>query len=76
MAAAKVTFNFHLFRVGLDSGVAAQFVLDDTEDTVPLGLRPRTSGILLVVATVSLVAISPLDRIAGEYLGAEDVPKM
>ena len=58
-----------------DGGAAAQLVFDDTEDVVLLAGDEDSSGILCVVAAVSLVDIGPLDRAAGECLGAvKDVP--
>src|ERR1700733_12909816 len=43
--------------------------LDDTGDAVLLAGDEDTTGILCVVAAVSLVDIGPLDRTAGEWLG-------
>src|SRR5258705_11018514 len=61
---------------GLDGGTSAQLTLDDTEDAALLAGDEDTTGILRVVAAVSLVDIGPLDRTAGECLGAvNDVPQ-
>lgn len=57
---------------GLDGGAAAQLALDDTEDAALLAGNEDATGILCVVAAVSLVDISPLDRAAGECLGTVD----
>jgi hypothetical protein len=52
-------------------------LLDDTEDTALPAGDEDTTGILRVVAAVSLVDIGPLDRTAGECLGAvNDVPQV
>ena len=60
----------------LDGGAATQLALDDTEDAALLAGDEDATGILCVVATVSLVDIGPLDRTAGERLGAvKDVPQ-
>ncbi|MBB4398913.1 hypothetical protein GGD62_008061 [Bradyrhizobium sp. ERR14] len=50
--------------------VAAQLALDDTEDAALLAGDKDATGILCVVAAVSLVDIGPLDRTAGERFGA------
>jgi len=56
--------------------MAAQLALDDTEDAALLAGDEDATGILCVVAAVSLVDIGPLDRTAGECLGAvNDVPQ-
>jgi hypothetical protein len=61
---------------GLDGGAAAQLALDDTEDVGLLAEDEDEAGILRVVAAVSLVDIGPLDRTAGECLGAvNDLPQ-
>ena len=76
VAAAKVTFGLEVSDDGLDGGAAAQLALDDTEDAALLAGDENTTGILRVVAAVSLVDIDPLDRTAGECLGAvNDVPQ-
>lgn len=56
----------------LDGGTAPQLSFDDTEDTAFLAGDEDATGILRVVAGVSLVDIGPLDRTAGESLGAVD----
>lgn len=70
IAAAEVTFGLQVSDDGLDGGSAAQLALDDTEDATLLAGDEDTTGILRVVAAVSLVDIGPLDRTAGECLGA------
>src|ERR1700710_472001 len=76
VAAAEVTFVLQVSDDGLDAGAAAQLALDDTEDAALLAGDEDTTGILHVVAAVSLVDIGPLDRTAGERLGAvDDVPQ-
>ena len=71
-----MTFGLEVSDDGLDGGAAAQFALDDTEDAALLTGDEDTTGILRVVAAVSLVNIGPLDRTAGECLGAvNDVPQ-
>ncbi len=52
-----------------DGGAAAQFALDG-EDAALLAGDEDAAGILRVVTGVSLVGIGPLDRTAGECLGA------
>ena len=61
-AAAEVTFGLQVSYDGLDGGAAAQLALDDTEDAALLAGDEDATGILHVVATVSLVDIGPLDR--------------
>src|SRR3954452_14609157 len=61
---------------GLDGGTTAQFALDDVGYAALLAGNEDTTWILRVMAAVSLVDISPLDRTAGERLGAvNDVPQ-
>jgi hypothetical protein len=64
-----VAFGLQVSDDGLDGGAAAQLALDDTGDAVLLAGDEDTTGILCVVAAVSLVDIGPLDRTAGEWLG-------
>jgi hypothetical protein len=76
VAAAEVTIDFQVSDDGFDGGAAAQLALDDTEDAALLARDEDATGILCVVAAVSLVDIGPLDRAAGECLGAvDDVPQ-
>src|SRR5438045_4175100 len=71
-----MTLGFQVSDDGLDAGAAAQLALDVTEDAALLAGDDDTTGILRVVAAVSLVDIGPLDRTAGECLGAvDDVPQ-
>src|SRR5262245_3539135 len=71
-----MAFGLHVPDDGLDGGAAAQLVLDDTEDTALLAGDEDATGIFRVVAAVPLVDIGPLDRTAGECLGAvNDVPQ-
>ncbi|KQT20308.1 hypothetical protein ASG57_27630 [Bradyrhizobium sp. Leaf396] len=56
----------------INGRAAAQLALDDTEDAALLAGDEDATTILRVVATVSLVDIGPLDRTAGECLGAVD----
>src|SRR5258708_40081550 len=55
---------------GLDGGTSAQLTLDNTEDAALLAGDEDAAGILRVVAAGSPVDIGPLDRTAGEGLGA------
>lgn len=57
---------------GLDGRVTAQLALDDTEDAALMAGDEDATGILRVAAAVPLVDIGPLDRTAGERLGALD----
>src|SRR5262245_44681945 len=71
-----MAFGLHVPDDGLDGGAAAQLVLDDTEDAALLAGDEDATGIFSVVATVPFVDIGPLDRTAGERLGAvNDVPQ-
>ena len=67
-----MTFGLQVPDDGLDGGTPAQLALDDTEDTALLAGDEDATGILRVVAAVSLVDISALDLAAGEPLGAFD----
>ena len=58
---------------GFDGGAAAQLALDDTEDAALLAGDEDAPWVLRIVAAVSLVDIGPLDRTAGERLGARKV---
>ena len=76
VAAAEVTIGLQVSDDGFDGGAAAQLALDDTEDAALLARDEDSAGILCVAAAVSLVDIGPLDRAAGECLGAvDDVPQ-
>ncbi len=76
VAAAEVSFSLQVSDDWFDGGAAAQFALDDTEDAALLAGDEDATGILRVVAAVSLVDIGPLDRTAGERLGAvKDIPQ-
>src|ERR1700727_3223624 len=71
-----MTFSLQVSDDGLDGGAAAQLALDDPEDAALLAGDEDAAGILRVVAAVYLVDIGPLDRAAGERLGAvNDVPQ-
>jgi hypothetical protein len=59
-----VSFGLEVSDDGLDGGSAAQLVLDDTEDAALLAGDEDATGILRVVAAVSLVEIGALDRTA------------
>ena len=52
-----MTFGLQVSDDGLDGGAAAQLALDDTEDAALLAGDEDTTGILRVVAAVSLVDI-------------------
>ena len=54
---------------GLDRRATPQFALDDAEDAALLAGNEDTTGILRIVAAVSLVDIAALDRAAGKLLG-------
>ena len=70
-----MAFGLEVSDDGLDGGATAKLALDDTEDAALLAGDEDTTGILCVVAAVALVDIGPLDRAAGECLGAvDDVP--
>ena len=71
-AASEVTFGLQVSDDGLDGGVAAQLALNDTEDAALPAEDEDAIGILRAAA-VSLVDIGPLDRKAGECLGAVNV---
>ena len=76
VAAAEVTICLQVSDDGFDGGAAAQLALDDTEDATLLAGDEDATGILCVVAAVSLVDVGALDRAAGECLGAvNDVPQ-
>lgn len=76
VASAEVTIGLQVSDDGFDGGAAAQLALDDTEDAALLAGDEDATRILRVVAAVSLVDIGPLDRTAGECLGAvDDVPQ-
>lgn len=71
-----MTIGLEVSDNGFDGGAAAQLALNDTEDAALLARGTDSAGILCVVAAVSLVDIGPLDRTAGECLGAvNDVPQ-
>ena len=70
VAAAEVAIGLHVSDHGFDSGAAFELALDDAEDAALLAGDEDTTGILRVVAAVSLVDIGSLDRTAGECLGA------
>src|ERR1700674_4747475 len=71
-----MAFGRHVSDDRLDGGAAAQLALDDTEDAALLAGDEDAAGILRVMAAVPLVDIGPLDRTAGECLGAvNDVPQ-
>src|SRR5215470_2892534 len=67
-----MTFGLQVPDDGLDGGATAQLALDDTEDAALLAGDEDATWVLRVVAAVSLVDIGPLDRTAGERLGAVD----
>jgi hypothetical protein len=76
VAAAEVTIGLQVSDDGFDGRAAAQLPLDDTEDAALLAGDEDTARVLRVMAAVSLVDIGPLDRTAGECLGAvDDVPQ-
>ena len=59
-----MAFGLQVSDDGLDGGAAAELALDDTEDAALLAGDEDATGILCVVAAVSLVDIGPLDRTA------------
>ena len=67
-----MAFGLHVTDDELDGGATGQLALDDTKDVALLAGDEDATTILRVVATVSLVDIGPLDRTAGECLGAVD----
>ena len=67
-----MAFGLQMADHGFDGGAAAQLALDHSEDTALLARDEDTTGILRVVATVSLVDIGSLDRTAGQGLGIVD----
>src|SRR6478609_7292959 len=71
-----MTIGLQMSDDGLNGGAAAQLALDEAEDAALLAGDEDPTGILCVVAAVSLVDIGALDRTAGERLGAvDDVPQ-
>ncbi|MBB4396671.1 hypothetical protein GGD62_005798 [Bradyrhizobium sp. ERR14] len=71
-----MAFGLYVPDDGLDGRATAQLALDDTEDPALLAGAEDATGILRIVAAVPLVDIGPLDRTAGERLGAlDDVPQ-
>jgi hypothetical protein len=75
MAAAEVAVGLHVSDHGLDRRATPQFALDDAEDAALLTRDEDATRIGCVVAAIALVDIGPLDRTAGECLGAvNDVP--
>ena len=75
VAAAEVAIGLHVSDHGFDSGAAFELALDDAEDAALLAGDEDATGILCVVATVSLVDIGPFDLAAGELLGVlDDIP--
>jgi hypothetical protein len=76
IAAAEVTFGLQMSDDGLDGAAAPQLALDGAEHAALLARNEDATGILRVVAPISLVDIGPLDRTSGERLGAvDDVPQ-
>src|SRR3982074_493698 len=76
VAGAEVACGREVSDDGLDGGATAKLALDDTEDPALLAGDEDTTGILRVVAAISLVDIGTLDRAAGQCLGAvDDVPQ-
>ncbi|MFK4495890.1 hypothetical protein ABIF86_000181 [Bradyrhizobium japonicum] len=65
-----MSLGFEVSDDGLNGGAAAQLALDGAEDAALLAGDEDAAGILRVVAAVALVDIGPLDRTAGECLGA------
>lgn len=70
VAPAEVTFGLQMSDDGLDGGATAQLALDGAEDAALLAGDEDATGILCVVAAISFVDVGPLDRTAGECLGA------
>jgi hypothetical protein len=67
-----VTFGLQMSDDGLDGGAAPELALDGAEHAALLARNEDATGILRIVAAISLVDIGPLDRTAGERLGAVD----
>ena len=61
-----MAFGLQVSDDGFDGGAATQLALDNAEDAALLAGDEDATGILCVVAAVSLVDIGPLDRAAGE----------
>ena len=64
MASSEVAIAFCVADNGLDGRAATELALNDAEDAALLAGDEDTTGILRVVAAVSLVDIDPLDRTA------------
>ena len=76
IAAAEVTFGFHVADHRLDGGSTSQFAFDGAEDAALLSRDEDAAWILRIVAAVTLVDIGALDLAAGELLGVlDDVPQ-
>lgn len=65
-----MAIGFQVSDDGFDGGATEQLALNDTEDAALLARDEDPAEILCVVAAASLVDIGPLDRAAGECLGA------
>ena len=61
-----MAFGLQVSNDGFDGGAAAQLALDDTEDAALLAGDEDATGVLRVVAAVSLVDIGAFDLAPGE----------
>lgn len=70
VAPAEMTFGLHAPDEGVNGGTTPQLALHETEDAALLAGDEVATGILHVVAAVAFADIGPLDRRAGECVGA------
>ena len=64
VAAAEMTFGFHVADPGLDGGSTSQFAFDRAEDAALLSRDEDAAWILRIVAAVTLVDVGALDLAA------------
>jgi hypothetical protein len=69
IAAAAVSFLFHVTDEGLDGGSAAQLSFDRADDATLLAGDEHPARLRRVVSAVSLVDVGALDLSSGEALG-------
>ena len=76
VAAAEMTFGFHVADYGLYGGSTSQFAFDRARDAALLSRDEDAAWILRIMAAVTLVDVGALDLAAGELLGVlDDVPQ-
>ena len=64
IAAAEVTFCFHMSDYRLDGGAPSELAFDGAEDAALLSRDEDAAWILRIVSAVSLVDIAPFDLAA------------